>query len=81
MLQSHSLSTELTGHANVEFSLHWLLATLKNSQIVTPADLCNQWLHSVVIMVEQVELAYVWIGNITLGMQLRRVAPSAACRC
>ena len=38
----------------------------KNSQIVTPADLCNQWLHSVLIMVEQVELARVWIGNITL---------------
>ena len=46
--------------------IHRLLATLKNSQIVTPADLCNQWLHSVVIMVEQVELARVWIGNITL---------------
>ena len=46
--------------------IYRLLATLKNSQIVTPADLCNQCLHSVVIMVEQVELARVWIGNITL---------------
>ena len=46
--------------------IHQLFATLKNSQIVTPADLCNQCLHSVVIMVEQVELAHVWIGNITL---------------
>ena len=48
------------------FASHLSALCRKNSLIVTPADLCNHWLHSVVIMVEQVELAHVWIGNITL---------------
>ena len=48
------------------FASHSSALCRKNSLIVTPADLCNHWLHSVVIMVEQVELARVWIGNITL---------------
>ncbi len=51
--------TELAGHKDVELPFQRILTSLKNDQIVAPADLCNQWLHSFVVPVEQVKFSHV----------------------
>jgi len=51
--------TELACHAQVELPLLRVLALTHDDQIVTPSDLCNQWLHFCVVPVAQKELAHV----------------------
>lgn len=50
---------ELARRADAELARQGVLAALKDHQVLGPADLCNQWLHSLVIPVQQIKLAHI----------------------